>query len=273
MQLTTWPIIVAQALLATWLLHLSAALPAARRVLLVAGPGRGGVVRRLAAAVVRFADSAGRVHRPAGDRLVLLIVFPERLSPPSARPCAGFGAFAVAVHTSHLPLALGLIAVLVPLRRWLGAEARLGSRRAGARARGPAGRSPPRAGRRQSGRARPRRDRAVRQRVPARAGALRRAGVRGAGPALPAPPLAALRLSSAVSRPIPIASCGIRRLAAAARRRRPDGLGWRPTPSSRRRCATNRRATPEAFAGNVLAQLTRFATGDGLEPWPATVGR
>ncbi len=27
----------------------------------------------------------------------------------------------------------------------------------------------------------------------------------------------------------------------------------------------------KAFAANALAQLTRFATGDGLEPWPATV--
>ena len=69
MQLTTWPVIVAQALLTAWLLHLlrRCVLPSTSAWWLV--PVVAFCASLSPVAVVRVATHARCVHRPAGDRI------------------------------------------------------------------------------------------------------------------------------------------------------------------------------------------------------------
>ncbi len=60
--------------------------------------------------------------------LALLVLVPERLSPRERVWLAIFATFMIAAHQSHVPLAFGLLLVLLPLRRRLGAAAPLGRR-------------------------------------------------------------------------------------------------------------------------------------------------
>jgi hypothetical protein len=60
--------------------------------------------------------------------LALLLFVPERLSRREHIWLVTFAAFMIAAHQSHIPLALGLLLVLLPLRRWLGAANPLGCR-------------------------------------------------------------------------------------------------------------------------------------------------
>ena len=268
MQLTTWPVIVAQALLAAWLLHLlrRCLLPRTSRwwlvpvvaVLCVASPLPWFVSQLMPDVFTGLLVIA----------LVLLIALPSRLSKRERVFLTGFGAFAVAVHTSHLPLAVGLTLVLVPLRRWLGADAPLG-RAALARVLA----------------------------VPALAAcALVGVNLVGHGRAAIAPfgnvfllarvlydgpgfdalekncPAAGWRLCAyagqfpgdsdrflwSAGSPLQRAG-GARAISAEAGAIVAAALRDEPAREAR------------AFAGNFLAQLTRFATGDGLDPWQATV--
>ncbi|MBN9564017.1 MAG: hypothetical protein J0H14_25320 [Alphaproteobacteria bacterium] len=268
MKLTTWPVIVAQALLTAWLLHLlrRCVFPSTSAwwlvpvvaVLCVASPLPWFVSQLMPDVFTGLLVIA----------FVLLIAVPARLSRRERVFLSGFGAFAVAVHTSHLPLALGLIVVLVPLRRWLGADGPLG--RAGLA-------------------------RVIV--VPALAAcALVGVNLVGHGRAAVAPfgnvfllarvlydgpgldaldrhcPAAGWRLCRYVgqfpgdsdrflwSANSPLQRAGGARLISAES----DAIiaaALRDEPGREAR----------AFAINALSQLTRFATGDGLDPWPATV--
>ncbi|HEY1931902.1 MAG TPA: hypothetical protein VGG99_07820 [Acetobacteraceae bacterium] len=60
--------------------------------------------------------------------LALLILAPERLSRPEGAWLTVFSAFMIAAQQSSVPLSLGLLLVLLPLRRLLGAAAPLGRR-------------------------------------------------------------------------------------------------------------------------------------------------
>src|SRR6185503_16542349 len=58
----------------------------------------------------------------------LLLFVPERLSRRERVGLVTFAAFMIAAHLSHIPLALGLLLILLPLRRWFGVAAPLGLR-------------------------------------------------------------------------------------------------------------------------------------------------
>jgi hypothetical protein len=60
--------------------------------------------------------------------LALLVLVPERLSGREHAWLAAFAAFMIAVHQSHVPLALGLLLVLLALRRRFGAATPLARR-------------------------------------------------------------------------------------------------------------------------------------------------
>ncbi len=128
MTLTTWPVIAVQALLVTHTLHLL------RRVLL---PGLsvwwllpGVATLSVVTALPWFASQL--VPDIFTSLLVLvlalLVLVPERLSRRERAWLAVFAAFMIAAHQSHVPLSLGLLLVLLPLRRWLGAATPLGRR-------------------------------------------------------------------------------------------------------------------------------------------------
>jgi hypothetical protein len=124
--ITTWPVIGVQALLAAHTLHL------VRRVLL---PGASAWWLLALVALLAFATSlAWFVAQLMPDLftpllvlgLTLLSLAPERLSRRERCWLVLFAGFMIAVHQANLPLALGLLAVLLPLRRWLGATVPLG---------------------------------------------------------------------------------------------------------------------------------------------------
>jgi O-antigen/teichoic acid export membrane protein len=128
MTLTTWPVIIVQALLVTHTLHL------VRRVLL---PGfsawwllPGVAALSVATALPWFASQL--VPDIFTSLLVLvlalLVLVPERLLQRERAWLVIFAAFMIAAHQSHVPLALGLLLVLLPLRRWLGTATPLGRR-------------------------------------------------------------------------------------------------------------------------------------------------
>jgi hypothetical protein len=268
MQLTTWPVIAVQALLAAWLLHLlrRCVFPATSAwwlvpvvaVLCVASPLPWFVSQLMPDVFTGLLVIA----------LVLLIAVPSRLSRRERILLTGFGVFAVAIHTSHLPLALGLIVVVVPLRRWLGADGPLG--RAGL---------------------------ARLLAVPALAAcALVGVNLVGHGRAAVAP-FGNVFLLARVLYDGPGLDA-LDKHCPTARWRLCGYVGQFPGDSDRflwsansplQRAGGPRLVSAEAdaivaaalhdepgrearaFAANVLSQLTRFATGDGLDPWPATV--
>ena len=124
--LTTWPVIVAQALLTTHTLHL------VRRTL-VPGVSAWWLVP-LTCALTITTSLPWFVTQLVPDLFTglltlttaLLIFAPERLSPRERLWLVAFTAFMIATHQSHVPLSLGLLLVLLPLRRKLGAAVPLG---------------------------------------------------------------------------------------------------------------------------------------------------
>ncbi len=124
--LTTWPVIVAQALLTAHTLHL------VRRTL-VPGVSTWWLVP-LTATLTITTSLPWFVTQLIPDvftglltlTTALLIFVPERLSPRERLWLVAFTAFMIATHQSHVPLALGLLLALLPLRRKLGAAVPLG---------------------------------------------------------------------------------------------------------------------------------------------------
>jgi hypothetical protein len=124
--LTTWPVIVAQALLTAHTLHL------VRRTLL---PGVSAWwLVPLTTTLTITTSLPWFVTQLVPDvftglltlTTTLLIFVPERLSPRERLWLVGFTAFMTATHQSHVPLELGLLLVLLPLRGKLGAVVPLG---------------------------------------------------------------------------------------------------------------------------------------------------
>ena len=124
--LTTWPVIAAQALLAAHTLHL------VRRILL---PGTSAwrlvpltAFLTVATALPWFAtELMPDVFTPLLVlALALLVLTPERLCRTERIWLTLFSAFMIAAQQSNVPLSLGLLLVLMPLRRVLGAAASLG---------------------------------------------------------------------------------------------------------------------------------------------------
>lgn len=124
--LTTWPVVVVQALLAAHTLHL------VRRVLL---PDASAWWLLPPVALLSLATSlpwfAAQLMPDLFTPLLvlalaLLALAPERLSRAERAWLVPFAAFMIAAHQSNLPIALVLLAVLLPLRRRLGAAAPLG---------------------------------------------------------------------------------------------------------------------------------------------------
>ena len=128
MTVTTWPAIAAQALLVTHTLHLvrRALLPEVSAWWLLPGVG----VLAIASSLPWFASQLmPDVFTPILVLvLALLVLVPERLSRRERAWLVIFAAFMIAAHQSNVPLALGLLLVLVPLRRRLGAATPLAHR-------------------------------------------------------------------------------------------------------------------------------------------------
>ncbi|HUD59196.1 MAG TPA: oligosaccharide flippase family protein [Acetobacteraceae bacterium] len=128
MTLTTWPAIAVQALLVTHTLHLvrRALLPGFSDWWLLPGVG----FLSIATALPWFASQL--VPDIFTSLLVLvlalLVLVPERLSRREHVWLIMFSAFMIAAHQSHVPLALGLLLVLLLFRRRLGAATPLGRR-------------------------------------------------------------------------------------------------------------------------------------------------
>jgi hypothetical protein len=124
--LTTWPVIVAQALLTAHTLHL------VRRTLLPGAPAWSLVP--LASILTITTSLPWFVTQLIPDvftglltlTLALLIFVPERLSPRERPWLVALTALMIATHLSHIPLTLALLLVLLPLRDRLGAAVPLG---------------------------------------------------------------------------------------------------------------------------------------------------
>jgi hypothetical protein len=265
-RLTTWPVVAAQALLCAHTLFLlcRALRPDAGRWAVVpvsAILSLGTSLPWLASQLMPDVFTA-----PLVIALFLLCVLPERLSPRERLWLVLFATGMIAAHLSHLPLALALILVLLPLQRRLGG-------------------APP-----------GRRDARVLL-APAMA-MLALAGVNlaGHGRAALAPYGNIFLLSrviydgpgaDALRADCPAAGWRLCRWADALPATADEFL-WQPTSPLIRaggakvesseadaiiRAAVLREPLREAraMATNALAQFVRFGTGDGLVPWPDTV--
>lgn len=125
--ITTWPIIVVQALLTAYLLHLlrRAFIPQASAWALLP----------ITAALSLATSLPWFVSQIMPDlftplltlELGLLLFVPERLSRGEGAWLVLLGAASVSFHLSNLPLAIALLALLLPLRRILGAPHPLGA--------------------------------------------------------------------------------------------------------------------------------------------------
>jgi hypothetical protein len=128
MTATTWPVIVAQALLVAHTLHLvqRKLCPTISSWWLLPGVG----FLAIATSLPWYASQLMPDLFTSLLVLVmaLLVFVPERLSRAERVWLVAFAAFMIAAHQSHIPLALGLLLVLLPLRRWLGAAKPLGRR-------------------------------------------------------------------------------------------------------------------------------------------------
>ena len=128
MTVTTWPVIVAQALLVAHTLHLvqRTLCPAFSAWWLLPG------VALLTIATALPWHAAQLMPDIFTSLLVLvlalLLFVQERLSRLERIWLVAFAAFMIAAHQSHVPLVLGLLLILLPLRRWLGAANPLGRR-------------------------------------------------------------------------------------------------------------------------------------------------
>ena len=128
MTLTTWPAIAVQALLIAHMLHLVRRTLLSRRSVWWLVP--------LAGACRSQRHCPGFASQLVPDVftgvlvlvLALLIFVPDRLSSRERIWLVAFAAFMIATHQSHVLLALLLLLVLLPLRRWLGAAVPLAPR-------------------------------------------------------------------------------------------------------------------------------------------------
>lgn len=122
MTLTTWPIVAAQALLAAHTLHLArrAAYPGATAWWVVPLTIMLAITSSLPWFVAQIMPDlfTGLLVLT----LSLLIFASDQLSRRERFWLVTFSAFMIAVHRSHVLLAILLLAVLLPLRRWLGAK-------------------------------------------------------------------------------------------------------------------------------------------------------
>lgn len=126
LKLTTWPVVVAQAGIALWVLDRTRAVffPAVPR-------GWMAVVILVLAAATGLPWTAARLMPdlftgPLVLALAILVLAPERLGRMERWLMCAVTLGMILVHQSHVPLLLVLLAVLVPLRRRLGARAPLG---------------------------------------------------------------------------------------------------------------------------------------------------
>lgn len=268
MTLTTWPVIAAQAMLTAHTLHL-----AHRTLCPSASPWW---LPPLAGALTVTTSLPWFVAQLMPDvftgvlvlALALLIFVPERLSPRERLWLVLFASFIIATHQSHVPLTLVLLLVLLPLRRWLGGAEPLGFM-------GVARSAAPLA-------------LAVVALVSVNLAAFGRASLSPFGNVFllariiyDGPGMDVLR------RDCPAAGW---RLCASIDRMpdNSDDFLWQPDGPVMRAggaklvsteagaiIAAALRAEPgaelHAVLGNFLHQLTRFASGDGLEAWPTTV--
>ncbi len=128
MTVTTWPAIAAQALLAAHTLHLvcRVLLPGISAWWLLPGVG----LLSLATALPWFASQLmPDIFTPLLVLvLALLVLVPERLTRRERAWLVVFATFMIAAHQSHVPLVLCLVLVLLPLRRRFGATTSLGRR-------------------------------------------------------------------------------------------------------------------------------------------------
>jgi hypothetical protein len=128
MTITTWPVIVAQTLLVTHTLHLlrRALLPQVSGWWLLPCVG----FLSVATALPWFAAQLmPDIFTPILVlALALLVLVPERLSHRERIWLVIFAAFMIAAHQSHLLLAFGLLLILLPLRGRFGAATSLGLR-------------------------------------------------------------------------------------------------------------------------------------------------
>ncbi len=117
--LTTWPVIVVQALLAAYTLHLvrRALLPSVSAWWLV--PLAGGLAVCSPAAMARLAAHTRSVHRSAGADAGAAGIRPRQPVARRASLATGFSAFMIAAHQSHLLLALLLLPAMVALQWWV----------------------------------------------------------------------------------------------------------------------------------------------------------
>ncbi|MGH7153071.1 MAG: hypothetical protein ACREF3_04005 [Acetobacteraceae bacterium] len=268
MTVTTWPVVVVQALLAAHMMHL------VRRVL---RPDLPAVWLLPLAAIIAVATAlpmfASELMPDLFTSLMvlaiaMLVLCANRLSHAERVWLIGFSAFCMAAHLSNLPLGLGLLLLLIPFRRRLGAASRIGRAWLGGLAAAPA------------------------------LAAMALVGMNAAGHGVPSlAPFGNVFLLARVLYDGP----GMDVLArdcphpgwrlCSWRGQFPsnaDGFLWQPD-SPLYRAGGPKKVSIEADAiitaalreeperelatmiGDGMRQLTLFRTGDGLQPWPATV--
>ncbi len=264
MCITTWPAIVAQAVITVWLLRLS--LPQAGRWGLGAVVGILAVVSPLPFVVAQLMPDLFTGLLVLA--LLLLVQAPERLTRRERWALTGFVAFAMTVHLSNLPIGGGVLAVLLIWRRRLGAAAPLGRGGLARLAAAPA--------------------LAVTALVAMNLAGFGRASIAPFGNVFvlarviyDGPGMDVLRRDC--PRPGWLLCGSLGHFPPTA-----DGFLWRADSPLARAGGAKRvsaeadgiiRAAVEAEPGralraalrNGLRQLVRFRTGDGLHPWPATV--
>jgi len=127
MTLTTWPVILVQAVISVWMLD------RARAVFFPAVPrGWLGLVFVVLALCTGLPWLAARLMPDLFTPLLvlaiaILVIAPERLGRWEIRLMFVVALGMVLLHQAHIPLMLGLLALLTPLRQRLGAGARLGA--------------------------------------------------------------------------------------------------------------------------------------------------
>jgi len=118
--LTTWPIVIAQALLTAAVLHLLCRVLECQRWVLPVLAGALALTSWLPWLICQVMPD---VFTPLLVLvLCLLVLLPDRLSRAEQMGLVLLGAFMIAAQQSSVPLSLILLTVLVPLRGWLGAR-------------------------------------------------------------------------------------------------------------------------------------------------------
>ncbi len=125
--LTTWPAVAGQALLAVWILALTRRSLPAGEAGAVGAPAE--CLLLTLATPLPWLTSELMPDLFTGLlilALALLVLAAERLRIAETVGLAALSVFAITAHLANLPIALGLLAVLLPFRRRLGARAPLG---------------------------------------------------------------------------------------------------------------------------------------------------